>query len=115
MLHVNDDCLLEVFSYLDLDALVNMANVCTRFRNLLDNFIFAKFQMHTVFVFHVSLNLLRQTMKCIGPHLVHLCLRYQNHGIIPENYTEAEFEERATLTIFQNIGENLRRLTIRKP
>lgn len=115
VLTINDDCLLEIFSYLDLDALVKMANVCTRFGNLLDKFIFPKVQMHTVFVFHVSLNALRRTMKCIGPHLVHLCLRYQNHGTTPANYVEAEFEERATFKIFQNISENLKKLTIRKP
>lgn len=115
MMELNDDCLLEIFKYLDLDALVNMANVCTRFHHLLDNFFFRKVKMHTVFVVHASLSILRQTMKCIGPHLVHLCLRYQNHGATSGNYLYLEHVERATYKIVQNIGENLKNLTIRMP
>lgn len=115
MMSLNDDCLLEIFKYLDLDALVQMANVCTRFKHLIDEFNFPKIKMHTIFVFHASLNSLRQTMKCIGPHLVHLCLRYKSHGVTLENYLELEHEDRATYKIVQNIGENLKHLTIRKP
>lgn len=115
ILKLNDDCLLEIFKYLDLETLVKLSNVCTRLHNLLHQFNFPKFKMYTAFVFHTPVNLLRQTLKCIGPHLEAICLRYQKNINTPENYLEAEHEERATFKILQNIGPKMKKLTIRKP
>lgn len=115
ILKLNDDCLFEIFKYLDLDALVQMANVCTKFKDLLNEFYFPKFKTHTIFVFHASLKVVRQTMKCIGPHLVHLYLRYQNYDDSTANYNQSEYEERVTYKVLQNIGKSLKRLTVRKP
>lgn len=113
MLELNDDCLLELFKYLDLDALVKMAFVCKRFQNLLKRYTFPKVKAYTTFIYHGTLRVIRQTMKCIGPHLDHLFLRYQNHGNNPENHLECEHEERTTYKVLQNISSNLTKLTIR--
>lgn len=115
MFQLNDDCLLELFKYLDLDALVNLSNVCTKFRHLLDAYEFPKIKTYTTYVYHASVRVLRQTMKCIGPHLVHLYLHYQKYGEDPENYLNDEHVQRATSKMLQYISLNLTKLTIRKP
>lgn len=113
--NLNDDCLLEMFKYLDLDAAVKMSNVCTRFKRLLDQYHFPKVKRYTVFIFNVSLNTLRQTMKCIGPHLAQLDLKYRNFAKQPSNCIKTEHEERTTYNVFQNIGNNLKQLSIHMP
>lgn len=115
ILKLNDDCLIEIFKYLDLEALVKLSNVCSRFQNLLNVYEFPKVKAYTVFVYHASVSDLRRTMKCIGPHLEHLYLRYQKYTEFPPNYIGAEHEERSTYKIIQNIGSNLTKLTVRKP
>lgn len=112
---LNDHCLLEIFKYLELDALVNVASVCTRFQGLLDAYHFSKVKSYTAFVYHAPVNALRRTMKRIGPHLNHLYLRYQKYGEAPHNYIGVEHEERVTYKILQNISSNLTKFTIRKP
>lgn len=112
---LNDDCLLEIFKYLDLETLVKVSNVCSRFQSLLNVYEFRKVKAYTAFVYHASVRSLRQTMKCIGPHLEHLYLRYHKYGESPPNYIGKEHEERSTYKIMQNIGSNLTKLTVRKP
>lgn len=116
ILKLNDDCLIELFKHCDLDVLVKLSNVCTRFRALLNAYTFPKIKIHTVYVHQASVKILRQTMKCIGPHLVHLYLRYEKYGgKFPKNYLGEEHVERATYKILQYITSNLTKLTIRKP
>lgn len=115
MLKLNDDCLLELSKYLDLDALVQLSNVCTRFRSLLDLFYFSKIKIYSAFVLTMSVDSLRQTLKCIGPHLEAISLRYQRYINTPENYLKTEHEERATYKILQHIGHKLKSFTILKP
>lgn len=112
---LNDDCLLDIFKYLDLETLVELRNVCRRFRNLLNIYHFPKVKAHTIFVYHASVNVIRKTMKCIGPHLEHLYLRYHKCMRSPTNYIGHEHIERSTYKILQNIGSNLLKLTVRKP
>lgn len=111
---LNDDCLLELFKYFDLVTLVKLSNVCTRFQNLLDTHFFSKIKIYTTYIYHASVSILRQTMKCIGPYLVHLYLHYQKYGDDPENYLHDEHLERTTYKILQYITSNLAKLTIRK-
>lgn len=115
ILKLNDDCLIEMFKYLDLETLVKLSNVCTRFRTLLNTYNFPKIKIYTIYVYHPSVSVLRQTMKCIGPHLMHLYLRYQKYGEDPENYLDEEHVERTTYKILQYITLNLIKLTIRIP
>lgn len=115
ILKLNDDCLIELFKYFDLETLVKLSNVCTRFRTLLNTYNFPKIKAHTMYVYHASVSVLRQTMKCIGAHLVHLFLRYQKYGEDPENYLNEEHIERTTYKILQYITSNLTKLTIRNP
>ncbi|XP_031618987.1 uncharacterized protein LOC116338069 [Contarinia nasturtii] len=115
ILNLNDDCLLHICTFLDFDTLIKMAYVCTRFKNLLDEFYFPKRKIHSILVFHASLNSIRLAMKCIGPHLEHLTLRYSNHCVKTKNYLQSEHEERATYKILQYCGENLKKLSIHKP
>lgn len=112
---LNDDCLLEFFSYFDLNALIKLSNVCTRFQNLLNAHHFHKIKTYTTYVYHTSLSVLRDTMKCIGPHLMHLFLRYHQINENPENVSEDDLVERKTFKIFQYITSILTKLTIRKP
>lgn len=115
ILNINDDCLLKLFQYLDLDSLVQLSLCCTRLQYLLHRFCFTKIKTHTVFVYQAPVNLLRQTLKCIGPHLESISLRYHKYMNAPQNYMEAEHEERVTFKILQNIGPKLTKLIIRQP
>lgn len=112
---LNDDCLLEFFGYCDLNTMVKLSKVCTRFQDLLKAYYFPKIATHTTYVYHVSLSVLRDTMKCIGPYLVHLFLRYHKIDENSENYLDDEQVERKTFKILQYITSSLIKLTIRKP
>lgn len=115
ILHLNDDCLLHIFTFLDFDTLVKLAFVCTRFKNVLDEFYFPKRKTLSIHVFHSSLNAIRLAMKCIGPYVERLCLRYNKHGVNAINYLQSEHEERATYKILQYCGKKLKKLSIHKP
>lgn len=115
ILKLNDDCLIELFRYFDLEHLVKLSNVCKRFRTLLSTYNFPKIKTHTIYVYQAPISALRQTMKCIGPHLVHLYLHYQKYGEVQGNHSGEEHVERATNKILEYATTNLTKLTIRKP
>lgn len=44
MTDLNDDCLLGIFNYMDLDTLTQVSNACTRFHHLIDENFFSRYK-----------------------------------------------------------------------
>lgn len=115
ILTLNDNCLLQLFDNLELEAAVTLSNVCIRFHLLLNAYYFPRIKSFTVFLFSWPLNFYRNILKCIGPHLTQLRLDYRIFCKKAVTLLQNEYEERATFKILQHINRNLEKITIYMP
>lgn len=111
ILKLIDDCLLYLFDFFYLPDLIELAQVCKRFRGLLEE-KFKKVDAYTVYTIDWPVNTLRKALEFIGPHLTTLHIKYQNYCIEPSNLLQEDFEKRITQKIVKNVGEHLTVLTI---
>lgn len=104
---LNEDCLLHLFKFLDLDSLVHLSEVCKQFQELLRKHCFPRIRNFTVYnqegAVSMPLAKMRRTLRCIGEHITDL--KYTCHFY---NY----FSEgcRFLNVLAQNIGPNIRRV-----
>lgn len=118
---LNDDCLREVFQYLDLGGLTTVADVCHRFKQVAQAHFAAKGNKNFEFgsFYHSQKDLMktvhqnRQSFKVVrifGEFLesIHVC------GTQPYNIFGEEFEKRKIPQIFQYCSnENVNELTLK--
>lgn len=106
MFKLNEDCLLHLFQYLDLDSLVNLSEVCQLFHKLLHRHLFPQIQTFELKNLHdiikMPLSKLRRTLRCIGSHIVDLKYTCNIYG-------DLSLSSRFLETIAQHVGRNLRR------
>lgn len=105
---LNDDCLLHMFTFLDLDSLVNSAYVCKRFRTLLIQRFFPKIHKYTMTNEsnpNLTLAKMRRTMLCIGPYITDLT--YESDCDEESNRTTKFLR-----VIAENIGSKIRRASL---
>lgn len=104
---LNEDCLLHVFQFLDLDSLVNVADVCKMFNRLSHQHCFPRIRKYAVCNDDDSkftLAKLRRTLLCIGSHITDLTYDV--------DYDENEgpgHTSKFLRVITQNVGSNIRR------
>lgn len=110
--NLNDDCLLHVLKCLHLVELIEVADVCMRFRKLLEWHLFPKVDFYAVYTINWPMEKLRKTLKRIGPHLTHLHIEYPKYRAVDANFLRKDFEERITNLIKKNIGDKLKKLKI---
>ncbi|XP_055300190.1 uncharacterized protein LOC129567385 [Sitodiplosis mosellana] len=90
MCMLNEDCLLHLFKFLDLNSLVNMADVCKMFNGLLHKYSFPhikKYEFkHDIFdtrkfnptLLPKLLERMRRTLHCVGRHITDLTIEVGN-------------------------------------
>lgn len=102
---LNEDCLLHLCTFLDLDSLVNLSEVCKLFHNLLHRHSFSRFRRFDVNnsggCVSMPLRKMRRTLRCIGPHIVEL------------NYQNSLRQKKFLQMLAEYIGPNLRRAQFR--
>lgn len=98
---LNEHCLLHLFKFLDLDSMVNMADVCKLFHNLLHRYCFPRCTQYEIKTGSTLLANARRTLKCIGPHIVDLKL----DNCYVEPYLCSQFLN----LLVEYIGSNVRR------
>lgn len=112
ILKLNDDCLQRIFKCFYLHDLVQLSQVCTKFRDLIGCYNFPKVKSYRIYTLNTSLKLISKTMERIGPFVVDLHIDYQYRDVEDSKYLWEDFEERVTQKIVQYIGNNLETLTI---
>lgn len=104
--NLNEDCLRHLFSFLDLDSLVNLSEVCKLFHSLLYQHFFPRVQQFTVDNsgnnVQMPLAKMRRTLRCIGAHITDL--KYACNI-----YNDVQAMTRFVRILAQFIGSNLRR------
>ncbi|XP_055300189.1 uncharacterized protein LOC129567384 [Sitodiplosis mosellana] len=119
---LNEDCLLHLFKFLDLDSLVNMAYVCKMFRELLDTHCFPhirkfEFKSENHFdgydprLFSMSLVKMRRTLRCIGPFITDLTFQCNAEENNRTKYSVFKHDiiSRFLEVLAEKIGPNIRR------
>lgn len=104
---LNEDCLLHVFRFLDLDSLVNVANVCKMFSRLSLQHCFPRIRKYAVRNDDdpdFTLARLRRTMLCIGSHITELSYDVEYDEDDGPGHTSKFLR-----VIAQNVGSNIRR------
>lgn len=112
ILKLNDDCLQWIFKCFYLHDLVQLSQVCTKFRDLICCYNFPKVKSYRIYTLNTSLKLISKTMERIGPYLVDLHIDYQYKNVEDSKYLREDFEERVTQKIVQYVGSELKTLTI---
>ncbi|XP_055304312.1 uncharacterized protein LOC129569491 [Sitodiplosis mosellana] len=110
---LNEKCLLHLFQFLDLDSLVNLADVCKMFNRLLHQHCFPCIRKYEVtsgpeFV----LSKVRRTLLCIGNHITDL--KFKAVCDYKKNYTKDSVGRTSKFlrVIAQNVGVNVRRASL---
>lgn len=102
---LNEFCMLEIFKYLDLDSLVNLAFVCTQFHRLLHQHCFPRHRTYSIqndkSLVPVPLAKVRQTLMCIGPYLTELYFKWHD-------YDHDDRLQRFLDKVGQLVGKNIR-------
>ncbi|XP_055310886.1 uncharacterized protein LOC129573808 [Sitodiplosis mosellana] len=104
---LNEDCLLHVFQFLDLDSLVSLADVCKMFNRLSHHHCFPhihKYKVDTDDDPAFTLAKLRQTLLCIGPHITDL-----SYDVSYDEDDGPGHTSKFLKVIAQNVGPNLQR------
>ncbi|XP_031635013.1 uncharacterized protein LOC116348241 [Contarinia nasturtii] len=100
---LNEDCLLHMCKFLDLDSLVSLAYVCKKFHTLLHQRWFPNIRKYVLKNEGVrTLAKVRRTMLCIGRHITDLS--YESDYDEEVNRTPKYLE-----VIAQNVGPQIRR------
>lgn len=103
---LNEDCLLHIFKFLDLDSMVNTSEVCKLFQKLLNQHCFPRIRKFTVYnhndTFSMPLAKMRRTLRCIGPYITDL--KYTCNI-----YNDLNRASRFLEALAQFIGPNIRR------
>lgn len=82
---LNEDCLLHLFKFLDVDSLVTMANICQMFNRLLHRHCFPnirKYDVYTGYDPNFTLAQLHRKMLCIGKHITDLSIVDGNNDYV---------------------------------
>lgn len=107
---LNEDCILEIFKYVDFDGLVNLSEVCKLFHRLLHSHFFPRYRTFVVennsSKMSMPLAKMRRSLMCIGPYISEL------------KFWWYEFDHNNRLKRFldilgQLIGKNIRRVCFR--
>ena len=104
---LNEDCLLHVFRFLDLDSLVNVADVCRMFNRLSHQHCFPRIRKYTVRNDDdpkFTLAKLWRTLLCIGSHITDL-----SYDVDYDEYDGPGHTSKFLRVIAQNVGPNIRR------
>lgn len=103
---LNEDCMLHLFKFLDLDSMVNLSEVCKLFHQLLRKHCFPRIQKFTVYNFNDTFSMplakMRRTLNCIGPHITDL--KYTCNI-----YNDLSQTSRFLEALAEYIGPNIRR------
>lgn len=107
---LNDDCLLEIFEYLDLPTLLNLCRVCERFRMIIHDRILP---FHKKISFDLtptsngirSLTTIHDIMTNVGVHITNFQLKM-------DLYNDFHNSERLIDVITKNFTENLEKLEL---
>ncbi|XP_055306494.1 uncharacterized protein LOC129570795 [Sitodiplosis mosellana] len=104
--NLNEDCLLHLFKFLDVDSMVNLSEVCKLFQKLLNQHSFPRIREFKVYNFNDTFSMplakMRRTLRCIGPYITDL--KYTCNIYNDLNRTSRFLE-----TLAQYIGRNIRR------
>lgn len=107
---LNEDCLLEIFKYLDFDSLVSLSEVCKLFYMILHRDIFPRYHVFTVqnstSEIQMPLAKMRRSLMCIGPYINELQFRWHDYD---HNNRLQRFLDK----LGQHIGKNIRRIRFR--
>lgn len=109
---LNDDCLQRVFKCFYLHDLVQLSQVCTKFRDLICRYDFPKVKSYRICTLNTSLKLISKTVERIGRYLVDLHIDYEYRDIEDSKYLREDFEERVTQKIVKYVDSELKTLTI---
>lgn len=103
ILKLNEECLLSMFKRFDVKSLVNLANVCKLFKNLLGRSVFP--HIHTMPAFDdMTLAEARNILRCVGPYL---------ETVTVDRYFLDGKYVRYLEKLNQYVGENIRELNLR--
>ncbi|XP_055297566.1 uncharacterized protein LOC129566055 [Sitodiplosis mosellana] len=109
---LDEDCLLHMFKFLDIDSLVNMAFVCKLFNQLLRLHCFPRIQKYKVYINNPTDTLakVRRTMLCIGQHITDLSFRTDLfYGPGSQHRSEVVSHTSKYLKVIaQNVSQNVR-------
>lgn len=112
LLQLNDDCLNHLFKFCDLEALINLSQVCKTFNKLLrENKCFRQFHTLQICVNDLSedkyttLGIARKKLIRTGKHIKKLAFEFDDSAI---NMNLQRYLEK----IGQYVGENVRELAI---
>lgn len=91
LLLLNDHCLLKIFENLDLCDLAKLWRVCTKTRDLLEQFVLPNMDEY-VFAFSPKENIkdlrrMQSELQCVGPFIAELRI-FQPIALSPEGYAE---------------------------
>lgn len=104
--NLNEDCLLHLFKFLDLDSMVNLSEVCKLFEKLLNQHCFPRIRQFTVYnindTFSMPLAKMRRTLRCIGSYITDL--KYTCNI-----YNDLNRTSRFLDALAEYIGPNIRR------
>lgn len=114
---LNEDCLLHLFKFLDIDSLVNMADVCKLFNRLLHQQYFPRIRNYEVNCnddLTITLAKVRRSLICIGSYITDLTYKAKYEEIETYVFDEYRYEDFGYTTKFlsiiaQNVGKNIRR------
>lgn len=104
---LNYDCFMTLFDYCDIYTLVNLSEVCTKFKSLLDLHYFPLIRSLKIEVScksdSMTLGKIRKILPCIGHHIEKLELKFKTNELQIRSYLQK---------IVKYIGENIRELSI---
>lgn len=102
---LNEDCMLELIKYLDLDSLVNLSNVCKLFHRLLHQHVFPHYRKFSIVnnnsMIPMPLAKVRQTLMSIGPYITDL-------EFVWHDFDHDDRLQRFLEKLEQYIGKNVR-------
>ncbi|XP_055305857.1 uncharacterized protein LOC129570322 [Sitodiplosis mosellana] len=122
---LNEDCLLRVCKFLDLDSLVNLADVCKMFKRLLDERCFPlirtfkfinqnKYDCNNNYdplLFSTTLVKMRRALRCIGPYITDLTVESNWDDLVyglQDTMFAHDIVTRFLEVLRDNIGTNVR-------
>lgn len=101
---LNEDCILELTKYLDLESLVNLSNVCKLLHRLLHQYCFPRYRVYSIrngSSVPIPLAKVRRTLMCIGPYITELNFRW--HDLDFNNRLQRFLDKMG-----QYVGQNIR-------
>lgn len=101
---LNEDCLLHLFSFFDLDSLISTSKVCKLFHRLVNKHFFPRHKQLSVNAISTHFAKLRQTLLCIGRYITDLKFHSSCPGRRSNRYLQL---------LGETIGSNIRRVQIK--